>query len=67
MRIVFDNIIFSLQKAGGISKYWSEIIKRLDLKDNNKLFYEHENDSYLYAGVTSIHNVYNEWVFYLVI
>ena len=32
MRIVFDNIIFSLQKAGGISKYWSEIIKRLDIK-----------------------------------
>ena len=45
MRIVFDNIIFSLQKAGGISRYWSEIIKRLDLKDNNKLFYEHENDN----------------------
>jgi glycosyltransferase involved in cell wall biosynthesis len=33
MRIYLDNIIFNLQEAGGISVYWSEIIKRL-LKDN---------------------------------
>ena len=26
--ILFDNIIFSLQKAGGISVYWSELLKR---------------------------------------
>lgn len=29
MKIYLDNIIFSLQKAGGISVYWCEIIKRL--------------------------------------
>ena len=28
IKIVYDNIIFSLQKAGGISKYWAELIKR---------------------------------------
>ena len=29
MDIVFDNIIFSLQKSGGISVYWSELISRM--------------------------------------
>lgn len=32
MKIIYDNIIFSLQKAGGISMYWSELIKRSDTK-----------------------------------
>jgi len=29
MRIHYDNIVFSLQRAGGISTYWSELIHRL--------------------------------------
>lgn len=29
MKILFDNIIFSLQKAGGISVVWSEILSHL--------------------------------------
>lgn len=28
MNILYDNIIFELQKSGGISLYWSELIKR---------------------------------------
>jgi mannosyltransferase len=28
MKVVFDNIIFSLQKSGGISVYWFELISR---------------------------------------
>lgn len=28
MHLLFDNIIFSLQQAGGISVYWSELIQR---------------------------------------
>jgi mannosyltransferase len=28
--IVCDNIVFELQKAGGVSKYWSKTIERLD-------------------------------------
>jgi len=43
MRIVYDNIIFSLQRAGGISLYWSELIKRLG--DSNFLFYEKKNSN----------------------
>lgn len=34
MQIVYDNIIFSLQKSGGISVVWYEMIKRL-LKQKN--------------------------------
>ena len=33
MKIYLDNTIFSLQRAGGISVYWFEIIRRL-LRDN---------------------------------
>lgn len=29
MKIVYDNIIFSLQRSGGISAYWSELCRRL--------------------------------------
>lgn len=30
MRVVFDSIIYELQRAGGISLYWSELISRAD-------------------------------------
>ena len=33
MKIIYDNIIFVLQRAGGISVYWAELIKRLQNKD----------------------------------
>lgn len=29
MNLILDNIIFTLQKSGGISVYWSELIKKL--------------------------------------
>ncbi|MDD3602582.1 MAG: glycosyltransferase family 1 protein [Sulfurovum sp.] len=44
MNIVFDNIIFSLQKAGGISIYWYELIKRLRYKKEAK-FFESKNEN----------------------
>ncbi|HEY0057404.1 MAG TPA: glycosyltransferase family 1 protein [Pedobacter sp.] len=34
MKLVFDNIIFSLQKSGGISVYWFELISRF-LKEHS--------------------------------
>lgn len=43
MKIIYDNIIFSLQKAGGISIYWAEIIKRLVKNEKEESFYESEN------------------------
>ena len=44
LKIIYDNIIFSLQKAGGISVYWYELIKRLQNK-NNVLFFEKNNEN----------------------
>lgn len=44
MKITFDNIIFSLQKAGGISIYWKELISRARM-DNETTFYELKNDN----------------------
>ena len=40
--ISFDNIIYSLQEVGGISRYWTELIKRVLIKDNFN-FYEKKN------------------------
>lgn len=42
MNIVFDNIIFSLQKAGGISIYWYELLKRFQ-NIKGSVFYESQN------------------------
>lgn len=41
MKIIFDNIIFWLQRSGGGSVYWSELIKRADkLEEIEVLFYD---------------------------
>jgi glycosyltransferase involved in cell wall biosynthesis len=41
-RIVYDNVIFSLQKVGGISNYWAELAKRIS-KKKLCIFYEWKN------------------------
>jgi len=41
--IIYDSIVFSLQKAGGVSVYWAELIKRLVQKEKDIRFYESEN------------------------
>ena len=54
MIIVFDNIIFTIQKWGGISVYWDQILKRsssekcylLALKNQKKSFKELNNDNF---------------------
>lgn len=44
MNIVFDNIIFSLQRSGGISVVWEELLKRvIREKDISTLFIEYNN------------------------
>ncbi|OHE09013.1 MAG: hypothetical protein A2513_03280 [Sulfurimonas sp. RIFOXYD12_FULL_33_39] len=43
--IVYDNIIFSLQKIGGISIYWAELIKKLQLKKSKIVFYQSKNEN----------------------
>lgn len=58
MKIIFDNIIFSLQKAGGISVYWYELAKRL--KNNEDItFYESKNSN-LFSKSLKLNSVKEE-------
>lgn len=43
MHIILDNIIFSLQKSGGISVYWYELISRMLNQSDNKYSFIEEN------------------------
>ena len=50
MKLVLDNIIFSLQKSGGISVYWFELCSRiLKQSEVNSLFID-QNDSSNFLG-----------------
>lgn len=40
MRIIFDNIIFWLQKSGGGSVYWTELLKRFSVLNNDNIFFD---------------------------
>jgi len=44
LQVIYDNIIFSIQKAGGISVYWIELIKRIANQDK-VIFYELSNQN----------------------
>lgn len=39
MKVVYDNVIYSLQRAGGISLYWSELSQRLVQRYPHSLFF----------------------------
>lgn len=43
MNVIIDNIIFSLQKSGGISVYWFEIIDRILIQSGVKAFFVEKN------------------------
>lgn len=43
MKIVIDNIIFSIQKSGGVSIVWYEFIKRILIKKYDLTFIEYKN------------------------
>lgn len=46
MRIVFDNIIFALQRAGGISIVWQNLLKgALDSENIERTFFEYPNSN----------------------
>lgn len=48
MKIIYDNIIFSLQNAGGISNYWFQLSYRLLKSSYNVKFIERRNSKNLY-------------------
>ncbi|WP_100433368.1 hypothetical protein [Flavobacterium sp. 1] len=45
MNIILDNIVFSLQKAGGISTYWFELSSRILRDYGNAFFVDRENEN----------------------
>lgn len=45
MKLIFDNIIFSLQRSGGGSVYWYELIRRFTHTENDILFLEQKTKS----------------------
>jgi len=45
MKIFYDNIIFSLQRAGGISLYWSELISASIKKNIDIQFFGSKNEN----------------------
>lgn len=54
MKIIFDNIIFSLQHAGGISVVWTHLINRMMKKWNDLSFIEYEGCDNIYRGCVNI-------------
>jgi mannosyltransferase len=45
MKIIYDNIIFSLQQSGGISVYWYELLSRAIRDDQNCNIFQFENNN----------------------
>jgi glycosyltransferase involved in cell wall biosynthesis len=45
MNLIYDNIIFSLQRAGGVSLYWYELISRLNRTDYITSYYGKKNNN----------------------
>lgn len=56
LKIIFDNIIFSLQNAGGISNYWTQLIKQIS---KNKIFFFENNNNNIFRKKLNI-NTYKE-------
>lgn len=57
MKIILDNIIFSLQIAGGISMVWSNLINNLEKEDLDTLYIEYPNsENNLYRKALKISN-----------
>ena len=58
MKIIFDNIIFSLQRSGGGSVYWYELMKRFIKTDNEILFLEQGGDNQnIFRNELKINNI----------
>jgi mannosyltransferase len=52
MKIIYDDIIYSLQRAGGISLYWAQLEKHL--KQDIRLIYPHCERNIFYSSVERI-------------
>lgn len=65
MRLVLDNIIFSLQRSGGGSVYWTELTKRISKMNDDTIFFDQKepNDN-IFRKTIDLKNVEKEakWV-----
>ena len=55
MKIVLDNIVFCLQRAGGISVYWTELLSRL--KDKEHCYFFHSQNNNIFGSNLKFKNV----------
>lgn len=55
MNIFIDDLIFSLQQAGGISMYWSELMKRMNESISNDVFTCIETENHKNVFADNIH------------
>lgn len=61
MKLVLDNIIFSLQKSGGGSVYWTELIKRFsEITDDIVFFDSNESNDNIFRKTIDLKNVEKE-------
>lgn len=58
MKIIYDDIIYSLQKSGGGSVYWTEVTKRQDEKAIHNV-YNNANENFFYNE--SNFKIINKW------
>ncbi|QDZ90403.4 glycosyltransferase family 4 protein [Shewanella decolorationis] len=55
MRLILENIVFELQKAGGISVYWAELLFRMNEKHSSELiFFGEPNENIFRRGLTGL-------------
>jgi glycosyltransferase involved in cell wall biosynthesis len=59
VRIVFDNVVFSLQRGGGVSRFWSKIIEPY-VNDSQSLFVERTGTENIYRRHIAIQNVLSD-------
>jgi glycosyltransferase involved in cell wall biosynthesis len=53
MNLIFDNVVFSLQKSGGISVYWKELISRALIDTDYSLsFIEYDNQNFFRKDIS---------------
>ena len=63
MKIVFDNIVFGLQKSGGVSTLWYELLKRFEPFEKETYFLDyHEGNDNIYRKILNIpeNNILNK-------
>lgn len=65
MNIIYDNIIFSLQNAGGISNYWYQLSKRLLKSCHTVTFIERKKSKNIYRSeIYAINNIILRGIFF---